>query len=95
MPRIMQYKEKYAEEDFVRELDARCAWERLKTQEEIGKAIGVSGPSIGNYRNKPGKIKLETMQKIVKVLKFNPGIILRYLGYSQQEIRKFAKEILQ
>lgn len=95
MPRIRQYQEKYAEEDFIRELDARCGWAQLKTQNEIGKAIDVSGASIGNYRKQPGKIKLETMQKIVKVLKFSPGIILRYLGYSQQEIRKFAKEVLQ
>ena len=48
--------------------------------------------SVGNYKRDPGKIKLKTMQRMVTALKLDPGVVLRFLGYSNRDIKNFAKE---
>lgn len=95
MPKIRQYADKYAQDDFLKELGSRCVWAGFQTNEDLGKAIGTCGASVGNYKKDPGRIRLDTMQKMVKTLKLDPGVVLRFLGYSSQDIRKFAKEYVQ
>lgn len=95
MPRIRQYEEKYAQDDFLKEIGSRCVWAGFQTNEDLGKAIGVSAASAGNYKRDPGRIRLDTMQLMVKKLKLDPGIVLRFLGYSNNDIRTFAKEYIQ
>lgn len=92
MPRLRQLADTYAKKDFVAELDAQSARYGLKTNMEIGKVLQVSGPTVGNYREDPSKIKLETMQLAVKNLKLDMGVVLRYLGYTSQDIKQFVKE---
>lgn len=95
MPRNRQNEDRYAMEDFLAEFRARCARREFKTQKDIGKALGFSQKTAGNYLKKPGNITLSTMRVIVKVLKPDPGVILKVLGYSTSDIRKLAKEYIQ
>lgn len=95
MPRIRQYEDKYIKEDLLKEIGARCVWAGIRTNEELGNAVGVTGASIGNYKRDPGKIQLKTMRSMVAALKLDPGVVLRFLGYSTQDIKKFAKEYAQ
>lgn len=95
MPRIRQYEDKYIKEDLLKEIGARCVWAGFKTNEDLGKAVGVTGASIGNYKRDPGKIQLKTMRSMVAALKLDPGVILRFLGYSAQDIKKFARDQIQ
>lgn len=92
MPRIRQLSEKYQKEDLLREIDVRCAWNGIKTQEALGESLGVSSMTITNFRREPSARQITLLQKIVKVLKPNPGPVLLFLGYTSAEIRKFAKE---
>lgn len=92
MPRLKQLEDTYAERDFVAELNAQSARFGLKTNEEIGKVLKVSAPTVGNYRNDPSKIKVETLQRAVKDLKLDMGVVVRYLGYTTKDIKKFIKE---
>lgn len=95
MPKLRQYSAQYAQRDFLKEVDGRCGYAGLKTNEALGKAIGVTGRTVGNHREDPGKMQVCVLQKMVKVLKLDPGIVLQFLGYSSQEIRKFAKDYVQ
>ena len=95
MPKIRQYAEKYAQDDFVKEIGAKSVWAGFHTNEELGNAVGVSAASVGNYKRDPSKIQIKTMQKLISVLQLDPGIVLRFLGYSTQDIRKFAKDCMQ
>ena len=54
----------------------------------------VTDMTIGNFRREPGARQIVLLQKMVKVLKPNPGPVLLFLGYSEKEIKKFAKEYL-
>jgi hypothetical protein len=92
MPRIRQCSEKYQIADLLREIDVRCAWHGIKTYEALGKTLGVSPMTITNFRREPSARQITLLQKIVKQLKPNPEPVLLFLGYSSQEIRKFAKD---
>ena len=94
MPRIRQYSEKYLIDDLLREIDVRCAWNGIKTQEALSNVLGVSPMTITNFRREPSTRQITLLQKIVKQLKPNPEQILLFLGYSSKEIRKFAKDLL-
>ena len=92
MPRIRQYSDKYQKEDLIREIDVRCAWNGIKTQEALGNKLGVSPMTITNFRREPATRQITLLQKIVKELKPNPGPVLLFLGYTTADIKKFAKD---
>lgn len=94
MPRIRQYAERDAANDFRAEIKAQCARHGLDTLEDIGKSLGFSPGTAGNYLRDPFGIRVGTLRTMVKVLKLDPGVILKTLGYSAQDIRKIAKEYM-
>ncbi len=95
MPRIRQNADRDAMRDFLAEFRAQCARFGYHTQQDIGLALGFSQKTAGNYLKNPGNITLSTMRVIVKVLKPDPNVILKVLGYSTSDIRKLAKEYIQ
>lgn len=92
MPRIRQNNLTYQKKDFLLEIDVRCAYAGLKSNEDVGKLLGITGRTVANHRENPGKMQVCVLQKMIKTLKLDPGVVLRFLGYSNQDIRKFAKE---
>ena len=95
MPRIRQYAERDAMKDFLGEINAQRARFGYNTCEEFGKAIGVCTKSAWNYLNDPDRIQFDSLRAIVKTIKPNPGIVLKALGYSTQDIKKLAREYMQ
>ena len=95
MPKTEMNYRQVAQDDFLKEVDSRCVWAGYRTNEALGKAVGVTGRTIGNHKQEPGKMKVEVLQGLVKTLQLSPVVVLRYLGYSTQDIRKFAKEYIQ
>ncbi len=87
MPRIRQLGDDYAIKDLIGEIKAQCARLGYDTQKSLGSAIGLSQPTIGSYLKKPLIIQLGTLQKMVKLLKLDPIIVLKALGYSAKDIR--------
>ena len=92
MPRIRQYAERDAMKDFLGEINAQRARFGYNTCEEFGKAIGVCTKSAWNYLNEPGRIRFDSLRAIVKAIRPDPGILLKALGYTTQDIKKLAKE---
>lgn len=80
-------------EDFQRELKTRRIWNGLETNLEFGKAIDCCENTAGKYQETPLAIRMDIMQKIVKALKPDIRITLRFLGYSDKEIKKFAADL--
>lgn len=90
MPRIRQKAEQYAEDDFFRELEARKGWYGCQTNLDFGKMIGVCAKTVTNFERDPDSVRLGTFRAITKKLKPNPRIVLKYLGYSDQDIKKIV-----
>lgn len=95
MPRIRQYSERDEVNDFCAEIKAQCARYGLNSRETIGKALGISPGTVGNYLRDPLNIRFGTLRTMKRVLRLNPEVILKALGYTTQDIRKLAKEYIQ
>lgn len=94
MPRIRQYAERYAVEDFWKEIDRCCPLAGIQSEnsEALGEKTGVSGHTIRNYKKRLEIMRFDVLRKLVTILHPNPAVILKTLGYSEKEIKKYARE---
>lgn len=92
MPRIKQFESRYVVKDFWAELDGQSGRRGIRSNAALGEAIGVTGQCIGKYRADPSPMKLCTVQKIVKLLKPDIGLLLKFIGYTDKDIARFVKE---
>lgn len=92
MPRIRQYADRDAMADFVCELNAQRARFGYDTQRSLAPVLGVCQATAGNYIRNPETIPFGVLRAIVKAVKPDPGILLKALGYTTQDIKKLAKE---
>lgn len=90
MPRIRQYAERDAMKDFLGEINAQCGRYGLKSQKALGEALGVCQATAGNYLRNPNAIQLGTLRSMVQVLRLDPVIVLKVLGYSSKDIKKLG-----
>lgn len=95
MPRIRQYAERYASEDFWKEIDRCCPMAGIQSNNSaaLGEKTGVDHQTLRNYRNGKTEMRVSTLRKLVTTLRPNPAVILKTLGYSEKEIRAFAREL--
>ena len=91
MPRIRQLAEQYAEKDFWTEINGCCGYCGIRTDTALGEAIGVEAQTVRKYKKNPGMMQVKTMQKIVEQLKPNIPALLKFLGYTDKEIKRFAQ----
>lgn len=92
MPRIRQNAERDALKDFTGEMNAQRMRYGYNTLQKFGKAIGVCTKSAFNYLEEPDQIRVGTLREIVKIIKPDPVIVLKALGYSSQDIKKLANK---
>lgn len=100
MPRIRQLAEKYAEDDqkkvekaFWKSVKVRCAEQDIDTWADLGQQTGIPESTFQNYRANIGKVQINTMRKMVGLLKPDIQIVLLLLGYSEKDIQRFAQAI--
>ena len=95
MPRIRRNAERDTMKDFLAEVNAQSVRFGYRKQEALGSALGVCQATAGNYLKKPETIRLSALRAMVKVLKLNPVVVLRALGYTTKDIQKITKEDTQ
>ena len=100
MPRIRQLAEKYVEDDqkkvekaFWKSVKVRCAEQDIDTWADLGQQTGIPESTFQNYRANIGKVQINTMRKMIGLLKPDIQIVLLLLGYSEKDIRKFAQTV--
>ena len=92
MPSIRQYAERYAVEDFWKEIDRCCPLAGIHNASALGKRIGEGYQNLLNYQKGKTEMRVSVLRKLVTTLHPNPAVILKTLGYSDKEIRAFARE---
>lgn len=95
MPRIRQYAERYAAEDFWKEIDRCCPLAGIQSgnASALGERIDEGHQNLLNYRKGKTEMRIGVLRKLVTTLHPNPAVILKTLGYSEKEIRAFAREM--
>lgn len=85
-------------EAFVKELQHRCidlgAAPRNVAEFFAGR-VDICGCSARNYFRDPGLIQARTLRRIVKAIYPDIGVLLRFLGYTPQDIARFRKGAAQ
>lgn len=92
MPRIRQNAERDAMADFMGELNAQRARFGYDTQRSLAPVLGVCQATAGNYIRNPETIPFGVLRKLVKVLKPDPVLLLKALGYTTKDIQKIKGE---
>lgn len=87
MPRIRQNAERDAMRDFVAEINAQCGRYGYRSQTALGSALGVCQATAGSYLKKPEAIQLGTLRTMIKLLRLDPVVVLKMLGYSARDIQ--------
>lgn len=91
MSRLRQLEAQYRAGDFWKKVDGKAAEHGYKTDTALGAAVGVDPKTIGNNRSGKSGMKVDTMQKLVAALKPDIKVVLLFLGYSEKEIKSFAR----
>lgn len=91
MSRLRQLEAQYRAGDFWKKVDGKAAEHGYKTDTALGAAVGVDPKTIGNNRSGRSGMKVDTMQKLVAALKPDIRVVLLFLGYSEKEIKSFAR----
>jgi predicted transcriptional regulator len=91
MPRIRQYSDRYAIEDFQREIRVQQAVCGM-SQRELGEQSGIAPSTLCKRLKNPENFEVGELRKIIPVLQPDPGIVLALLGYSSKEIKRFKEE---
>lgn len=93
MPRIKQYATQYAEADFKREI-FRCLADRYDevSVRALARETGISQSTLNNkIRHSHNNLDVGELRKIVPLLNPNPGIILKLLGFTTAQIKRFKE----
>lgn len=80
---------------FLEEVNAQCWRFGYRSQAALGLALDVSQVTAGKYLKDPDGMTFATIRKLVKVLKPNPLILLKAIGYTNNDLRQFVKELEQ
>lgn len=91
MPRIPQNAEKYAKEDFQREIRSRQGYYDLMTYRALGAAADIPYGTLWSKLKDPDKLEVAELRKLVKTLCPDPMIMLALLGYSKQDLKRVRK----
>ena len=89
MPRIRQKEQQYAFDDFRKEVRTRQGMYDLMSQQALADASGIPRPTLRKRLLEPETMSVEELRKLVVTIWPDPGAVLRLLGYSAKDIRKF------
>ena len=89
MPRIKQYEEKYAAEDFRKEVRIKQGEMDLMSKTALAEASDLPRTTMTKRLADPMTMTFGEFKKINQVIHPDPAAVLALLGYSSKEIRKF------
>lgn len=91
MPRISQYAEKYAVEDFQRELRRQQGHYDLMSVRSLAEKAGIPPSTLNPKIHDPDKLLVAELRKLIRTVHPDIGAVLPLLGYSNQEIKNFKE----
>ena len=95
MPRVPQYIQKYAEEDFRREVRIRQGYYELMSVRLLSEAVGIPRSTLGPKLKEPDKLEVADLRKLVKTLQPDPMVLLALLGYDKVMLKKAQAAIAE
>lgn len=88
MPKMKTDPDVAAQKEFQRAIRVALAGMEMR-QKELAEEVGVESSWMSRLLAEPGGLSANRLRKIVRVLRLDPGVILRFLGYNDREINQF------
>jgi len=92
VPRIYQNADKYAVAGFQQEIRKQQGQYNLMSVRSLAGAVGIPHTTLTPKLHEPHKLTIGDLQKLIKTIHPDPGILLILLGYSKQEIKKYKED---
>lgn len=92
MPRIRQYADRDAAKDFLREIRVGQGSADLMNNRSLSDACGIPYQTLLRRIRNPEDFTLGEIRKLIKALPMRPAVLLAFIGYTTQDIKKLAKE---
>lgn len=89
MPRIRQLADKYAREDFSKEIRRKQGEMELMSVRALAEATDIPASTLGPKLREPDKLDVVDLRKIIKTLSPDPAAVLRFLGYESKTANKY------
>lgn len=93
MPKIRQNEEKYAAEEFRKEVRVRQGENDLMSKTSLAEAVDIPRTTMTKRLADPLSMTFAEFKKINIAIHPDPGVVLALLGYTGKEIRKFKEGI--
>ena len=91
MPRIKQYEDKYRAEDFRRAIEVGKVMSGIKYNKDIAAEIDMTPPVLCTKLKNLDTFKLDEFRKLIRALNLNPYDVLKFLGYTNQNIKEWME----
>lgn len=89
MPRIKQYADKYAAEDFRKEVRIRQGERDLMSKTALAEEADLARTTLTKRLAEPMGMTFGEFRKLKSAVNLDPAVVLRLLGYDAKEIRIF------
>lgn len=91
MPRIKQYADKYAAEDFRKEIRIRQGERDLMTKAALAEEADIPRTTLQKRLAEPLGMTFGEFRKLKTAVSPDPQVVLALLGYTGKEIQKFRE----
>lgn len=92
MPRIKQCEDRYAVEDFRKEVRTRQGERDLMSKSALAEEADLPRTTLTKRLTDPMGMTFGEFKKINKTIHPDPGVVLALLGYTGKEIKAFRKQ---
>lgn len=94
MPRIKQNAKKYDESDFRKEMFMRMAFRYDEVSvRRLAEEADISQSTLNAYlRHSADSLNVRMFRRIIPILKPDPAVVLKFLGYDGKDISKFKNQ---
>ena len=93
MPRIRQKEREYADNDFRTEVRIQQGRYDLMSQQALADAAGIPRPTLRKRLLEPETMTVEEFRKLIATICPDPVAVLRLLGYSSKDIKRFQSPL--
>lgn len=88
MPRIRQYAEKYAREDFQTEIRKQQGVYNLMSVRALAREAGIPHNTLGAKLKDPDRLEVADLRKLVETIEPDPAALLALVGYDSKTIKR-------
>ena len=92
MPRIPQYADVYAKEDFLKEVRRQQGEYGLMTQRALSLESDIGTCRLCTLLKDPKRFTLEEIGKLNGAIQIDPLVVLKLAGFSDKQIKRMKGE---